>query len=276
MKPFIKYVGGKKQFLPLIENYAKRIQFNRVIEPFCGSAAVTLFLRKEGSIISDLCRELIYVYEVVRDYPKQLMFELDKLHPYNMDKVEYYEIRTQYNLLKSKEILKDEEKVRLSALYIFLNKNCYNGMYRVNSKGEFNTPVGRYKHVDLYEIKNINECSQFLMNCKIINTDFLETTKTACADDLVILDPPYYLHTENYYNKDKFSFADQKRVYDECCRLDSLGIKFMAFNSNESEILNLYSNKFHISVIIANNSINSDSDNRKRKEILITNIDYKE
>lgn len=71
-------------------------------------------------------------------------------------------------------------------------------MYRVNSKGEFNTQIGKYKHVDLYKIKNITACSQFLMNCKILNMDFLETTKIACANDLVILDPPYYLHTENY------------------------------------------------------------------------------
>lgn len=100
MKPFIKYVGGKKQFLPLIENYTKRTQFNRVIEPFCSFSAITLFPKKEGSNISDLCRELIYVYEVVRDYPQHLMCELDKLYPFNMDKVRYYELRTKIQFTK--------------------------------------------------------------------------------------------------------------------------------------------------------------------------------
>lgn len=270
-KPLLKWAGGKRQLLPvLIKKLPK--YYNNYFEPFLGGGALLFELQPSNAYLNDLNKELINMYEIVRDKPQLLLDEL-KIHDENHSITYYYEIRNKdrnsdFDTLPS---------VNLAARTIYLNHTCFNGLYRVNRKGFFNTPIGRYKKPNIIDSENIINVSRYLNgnNIKFSNSDYKELLKLVKKDDFVYLDPPYdpVSKTESFtgYTSVGFSKEEQKKLKAECDKINSIGAYFMLSNSNTDFIKELYK-EYKIVVIPAKRFINSKGNNRNNSsEVLITN-----
>jgi DNA adenine methylase len=208
-------------------------------------------------------------YEVLRDYPDELIEEARK---YTYNKNEYYRLRKRFN----EETIEDIED---AAILLYLNKTGYNGLYRVNSKGEFNVPFGRYKNPKIVNEARIREASILLANIDIFSEHFFNVKKYANEGDIVYFDPPYLPLNETSdftsYSKTGFGYGDHKMLRDTCLELHKGGVLFVQSNSFVEPILKLYENVegFRIKVVQMNRSINSMPSKRGEvNEILITNI----
>jgi DNA adenine methylase len=270
-KPFLKWVGGKTQLLPEI---TARIpdHFSRYFEPFLGGGALFFHLVPEDSILIDINEELTNTYRVIKDKIEELIADL-KQHIY--EKEYYYHIR---NIDRTNEY-KSWSDVRRASRLIYLNKTCFNGLYRVNSKGEFNTPMGRYKNPKIVDEANLRACSKALQKVQIITGSFLEVEEKITSSDFVYFDPPYapLNATSNFtgYSQDGFDQKMQLSLRDLCDRLNAQGVRFIVSNSSAPLILDLYSN-YKIEFVYANRAINSQGDKRgKITEAIITNY-YRE
>lgn len=224
LTPFVKWAGGKRQILQIILDRIKDFGIIKgkdytFFEPFVGGGVVFLALAHKNVVINDYNSELINAYKVIRDDPKNLISLLEKM------KNEYKGIPKYYYDLRA--IDRDEEKyskltsVEKAARTIFLNKTCYNGLYRVNSKGEFNTPMGRYKNPQIYTTKNILDISKYLTenNIEIKNGDYADALNNVQYGDIIYLDPPYHYENEDgftLYQKEGFDFEDFKRLKEKC------------------------------------------------------------
>lgn len=266
-KPFVKWVGGKTQLLPdLISRMPTN--FSKYFEPFIGGGALFFHLQPEQSTLIDINEELTNVYRVIKYKTDELIADL-KQHVYEKDY--YYQIR---NVDRTSEY-KSWSDVRRASRLIYLNKCCFNGLYRVNSKGEFNTPMGKYKNPKILDETNLRACSQALQKAEIINGSFIEVEKKVSSDDFVYFDPPYapLNATSNFtgYSKKGFDEQMQLNLRDLCDRLNSKGVRFMVSNSNAPLILDLYQN-YKIELVYATRAINSKA-NRRNKilEVLVTN-----
>jgi len=254
IKPLIKWAGGKRNLLKVYKKLFPK-EFNNYCEPFLGSGAVFFFLHPQKAILIDKNEELINFYEVVRDYP----FELMKLvSTYKVDKDFYYQIRE----LDPKKL----SKVERAARFLYLNKTAYNGLWRVNSKGKFNVPFGRYKKVQFFDRENLLRASKLLKKALIIHGDFEDILKYAKSGDFIYLDPPYYpiSKTSNFrnYTSEGFSEKDHLRVYKVFKALSERGCFVMLSNSNTPYIRELYKD-FVITEVFANRFINSKAEGRK-------------
>lgn len=271
--PFLKWAGGKGQLLDQYSNYFPE-KFGRYFEPFIGGGAVFFHLRPENALLSDSNQELINCYRQVRENPEELM-ELLETHKqrYQENPKEYfYKIREQVY-----ENLSDPEK---AARTIFLNKTCYNGLYRLNSWGEFNVPIGKYKNPGIYDPENIRAASEALSAAELRVMDYTEIRNFVSAGDLVYLDPPYHPLNETSsftgYTEASFSDEDQKKLALLYHDLDHMGCRVMLSNSNTKLINSLYS-RYNIVKISANRAINSRADRRSAiHELLILNFETKE
>ncbi|AAT27831.1 Dam family site-specific DNA-(adenine-N6)-methyltransferase [[Mycoplasma] mobile] len=273
LKPFVKWAGGKTQLLNVLEKEIPK-NFNTYFEPFVGGGALFLKLQPLHAVISDSNIDLISTYKSFQSKKnyKKMVHELLK-HQNNHNENYYYKIR---NL--DKELNFDKElKYIKAARMIYLNKSCFNGLYRVNSKGFFNVPSGKYKRVNAYDeflYKNLNE--YFLKSkVKILNQDYKKVISLAKAGDFVYLDPPYDTLDEkkNFttYTKNAFGKNEQKHLAETFKDLDKRGVKVMLSNHNTHFINELYKD-YNIKVIHARRSINSSSSGRgKIEEVLITN-----
>ena len=273
-KPFVKWAGGKRQLLPVIANHVPS-KFDRYFEPFLGGGAVFFSLvskeRKAKCFISDLNYDLILSYVTIRDQVKELVSSLENhtVH-YSKKQSDYY--------YKVREANPKNEIDKVSRL-IFLNKTCFNGLYRVNSKGKFNVPVGRYVNPNIVNKENLFEVSKVLQsrNISIKCQDFEDALKGVGQGDFVYLDPPYQpiSSTASFtsYTDSDFDFSDQKRLYDKFKSLDKKGVKVLLSNSRSDEIIELYKEfSDGIVEINANRFINSVSKNRTgHTELLIKN-----
>lgn len=266
-KPFLKWVGGKTQLLPEI---TARIpdHFSRYFEPFLGGGALFFHLVPEDSILIDINEELTNTYRVIKDKIEELIADL-KQHIY--EKEYYYHIR---NIDRTDEYKSWSDARRASRL-IYLNKTCFNGLYRVNSKGEFNTPMGRYKNPKIVDEVNLRACSKALQKAEIITGSFLEIEEKITSSDFVYFDPPYVPlnATSNFtgYSQDGFDQKMQLSLRELCDRLNAKGVRFMVSNSSAPLILDLYSH-YKIELVYANRAINSQGDKRgKITEAIITN-----
>ena len=202
MLPIIKYSGGKRREIKFFERYIPE-KFDRYIEPFFGGGAVYFYLEPEKAIINDLNTNLVNFYKTFSTSREDLIKELSTLEN---DETTYYEIRDMLNNKISREYLD-------ATIYYYINKTCFSGMIRYNSKGDFNVPFGRYKKVDF--IKPLTkEASNLLSKATITNVDFEDVFKEAKEGDFIFLDPPYMSTFQNY-NPDGFSEQDQKRLF-EC------------------------------------------------------------
>jgi DNA adenine methylase len=275
-QPFIKWVGGKKgvlkQILPLFPK-----QFNNYYEPFVGGGAVFFELFSRGLlkdkkiILSDINSELINTYNVVRDNPHELILNLEK-YKYQHNKEFYYKIRDLDRVEEYNKLSNLEKATR----FIYLNKTCFNGLYRVNKKGYFNTPIGSYKNPNIADKYTLLNASEALQNATIKQHSFEEILKYTQKDDLVYLDPPYYPlnKTSNFTSYDSNSFLEDKQLelFELFCKLNNKNIKLIQSNSDTDFIKKLYK-QYNIEIVNANRFINSKSNGRgKINELLIRNF----
>jgi len=272
-KPFLKWAGGKRG---LIEQLFRRFpdDFNNYHEPFLGGGAVFFELYSRGMLqgkqayLSDINSELINTYQVVKNNPEKLITEL-AYYKGNHNKELYYKTREFDRLDDFKTLPKLERATR----FIYLNKTCFNGLYRVNSKGYFNTPIGSYKNPNIADKKVILTASEALQNAIISNQTFDKTLNDADQNDFVYLDPPYYPLTETTsftaYDKNAFLDEKQKQLFDVFKELHQKKCTVMKSNSDTDFIKDLYQ-EYVIDFVQANRFINSKGSGRSKiNEVLI-------
>lgn len=267
--PIVKWVGGKRQLMfELLKIMPKT--YNRYFEPFIGGGALFFELQPDHAYISDMNEELINLYSVVRDSVDELIEDLSK---HEISKEYFLEIR---NIDRTEEYSKLSNVERASR-FIYLNRTCFNGMYRVNSKGEFNVPFGNYKNPRIIDENNLLNCSELLKKTEIKCADFSEIIHKVQKGDFVYFDPPYVPLNETSsftsYTKDGFDIDMQFKLRDVCDELDSMGIKFMLSNSDTKLVNELYAN-YEIKKVFASRQINANADGRgKITEVLVKNYD---
>ena len=277
IKPFVKWAGGKTQLIKKLNEHFPKFE-GTYYEPFLGGGAVFFHLKPKKAVLSDTNAELINLFQVIQKRPDELMAKLDEHQPNVKDKEYFLNVRD-WDLNSLDEI---EQAARM----IFLNKTCFNGLYRVNSKGKFNVPFGRTPQGNppqLYLKENIEACSQALENVELCCEDFYETVKKTKSGDFVYLDPPYHAPNKaSMYSKVAYTDDLQDRVAQFYHDLAKTGAKVMLNNSATLEILkdshtsikDLYENKnYTVKVLDSNWSIGAIGEWRgKRAELLITNF----
>ena len=267
--PIVKWVGGKRQLMfELLKNLPK--SYNRYFEPFIGGGELFFELQPDNAYISDMNEELINLYFVVRDSVDELVHDLNK---HEISKEYFLKIR---NLDRMEKYFKLSNVERASR-FIYLNRTCFNGMYRVNSKGEFNVPFGNYKNPRIIDENNLLNCSELLKKTEIKCADFSEIIHKVQKGDFVYFDPPYVPLNETSsftsYTKDGFDIDMQFKLRDVCDELDSMGVKFMLSNSDTKLVNELYVN-YNIKKVFASRQINANANGRgKITEVLVKNYD---
>lgn len=294
VKPFVKWAGGKSQILNEIRAvYPKGLgtAIRRYAEPFIGGGAVLFDILSTYDLdeiyISDINSELINTYRCIRDDCEELIAELGRYQNEHLPlededrKGYFYTKRSRYNLLK-KEGYEDNE-IEMAALFIYLNKTCFNGLYRVNSKGEFNVPSGVYRNPLICDEENLRNVSDRLCNVRIACRDYRESIDFIDEDTLVYFDPPYRPLTQTAsftaYTKDLFDDESQKELAEYVERLTDIGAKVIVSNSDpknsdtDDDFFDELYEGNSISRIEANRMINSKAEGRgKINELLITNF----
>ena len=262
-KPFVKWVGGKRGVMnELLSRIPKQI--NHYYEPFVGGGALffNIYNKVNHSYLSDLNVDLIVAYNIIKSDLKELI-EVLKIHHKNHNEEYYYHIRSQ-NL---------NCPVDNTARFIYLMKTCYNGLYRVNNKNEFNTPMGRYVNPIICDEENLLVVSRSLTHATIQYNDFSRIEPQ--AGDFVYFDPPYHPTTEDSFIKyvsNGFSEKDQERLRDFAIELSKNGVNVMISNSDDNYIIDLYKKHFKIEKILAPRVVNCKADKRQSVfEVLITN-----
>lgn len=287
--PVLKWAGGKRQLLD--ELYARfPSEYNDYHEPMFGGGALFFDLEPENGTINDTNPRLINFYEQIRDNPNEL---IDRLQNFSDPESEpdpaqafadtrrngketenyYYQQRELFNRRPHGE---DYDELEEAALLLYLNRTCYNGLYRENSDGGFNVPIGRYKNPDWIREKEIRAASEILAGVELYNTDFEYVHSVADGGDLVYFDPPYepMSSTAEFteYSAEGFDRADQKRLLDIADTLDRQKVSVIL--SNSGVLKDMYETAgFYVKTETARRAINSDGDNRGEvNEIIATNI----
>jgi len=273
VSPFLKWVGGKRQIMSsIVDLLPKNIKDLHYIEPFIGGGAVLFHLQPKNAVINDYNEELINVYRVIKENLTPLIEDLKK-HENNADY--FYRIRG----LDRTEDFNNLTSIERASRVIYLNKTCFNGLYRVNNAGEFNAPFGRYKNPNIVNEPTLKAVSKYLnSNNIILNTgDYINTLNNITDKSFVYLDPPYHpvSLSSNFtgYVQGGWGYEDQIRLRQACDTLNSRGIKFLLSNSIAPLILDEYSN-YNITIVKANRTINSNSTGRGEvDEVLIRNYE---
>jgi DNA adenine methylase len=278
ISPFVKWAGGKRQ---LLEEINKRMpkNYNRYFEPFVGGGAVLFDLQPEDAIINDINKALINAYRQIKQSPIELIKAIDELDCNIPDdgKTYYYDIREKYN----DKLMQEDFDVELAAMFIFINKHCFNGLYRVNGKGLFNVPYNNSRQAS-YNIENIMNTSKYLKTITILDGDFEYACKGAKEGDYVFLDSPYApLNDTTFesYTKEGFNKDSHIRLSQLFKDLTVNGCRCMLTNHNTEFINELYSNlfdhnskyKIFIDNVSVKRMINSDANNRVGEEVIIYN-----
>lgn len=269
--PFVKWAGGKRQLIPQIRERMPA-QFNNYYEPFVGGGAVIFELLPENAVINDINRALINAYQMICDHPQGFLQEINRLDAemWEDGKEYYYSLRERYN----DKMMMDEFDVELAALFVFINKHCFNGLYRVNGKGLFNVPYNNSRRSSVDE-KSILEISEFLRNVTIISGDFEAACEGAGKGDFVFIDSPYApLNPTSFesYTKEGFDIESHRRLANLFDKLTARGCYCMLTNHNTDLIKELYGNKgYTIDVVSVKRMINSDASKRVGEEVIICN-----
>lgn len=290
-KPFIKWVGGKSQLLnevmaalPIDIAHRQNLTY---IEPFVGGGAVLFWILQqypniEKAIINDINAELICTYRVIKENVEDLIKELSKYQsdylPLNDEerKVYYLDRRARYNTHQS-------DNIETAALFIFLNRTCFNGLYRVNSNGDFNVPFGKYKNPKICDAETLRADSVILQRVEILCGDFTQTGIYANKNSIFYFDPPYKPLTETSsftsYTVRGFDDNEQIRLRDFCNNITANNAMFVASNSDpkeeceEGNFFDKIYNHFTIKRVYASRMINANASGRgKLSEIMVTNI----
>lgn len=243
-KPFLKWAGGKSRVAKEITSFFPE-KFNRYIEPFVGGGAIYFAISPQKGLLNDLNKCLIGTYEIIRDRPNELIKRLSKIDKeyHSLSTLEqkekyYYDSRELYNKIDTV----DAEKY---ALFIFLNKTGFNGMYRENSKGQYNIPFGKHEKCLICDTNNILNVSKDLADVTLTSGDYKEALKSAQKGDLIYLDPPYVpvSKTSNFtqYQKEGFNFDEHLLLRDLALKLHKKGCYVVISNSSCKESKELYS-----------------------------------
>jgi DNA adenine methylase len=264
--PILKWAGGKSRLLAQFESHFPPTgSYKRYFEPFLGGAAVFFSLQPPESYLFDLNEMLIEVYTVIRDNVDDLIAALQQ---HFNDKDYFYAVRAQRP--------EDLTPAQRAARFIFLNKTCYNGLYRVNQQGQFNVPFGRYKNPAICDEKGLRAAHTALQSANLEVADFHVMLDRAEPGDLIYFDPPYeplsVTSSFTSYTSSGFDSSDQRRLAEVYRALDARGCLLMLSNSSAPLIAELYRD-FHIHDISARRVINRNGSGRGTiKELLITNF----
>ena len=271
--PILKWAGGKRQ---LLSELTRRLpeRWDTYFEPFIGGGALLVELANRGrlgrAVIGDMNPELVNLYRVVKRDPEELSRALSDAKFQNNEE-SFRRLRSEFNAL----IGTRKHPVDRAALLVYLNKHSYNGLWRVNRKGHYNVPFGKYARLNLPSSQNLEKFSRMLEGVTLMHADFGRIVRTAKRGDFVYLDPPYHPLSKTAcftdYTTGGFSFEDQKRLAAVFRRLSDKGVRLMLSNSSMPEITDLYSG-FSIHTVTARRFINCNG--RKRSgvsELIVTN-----
>jgi DNA adenine methylase len=267
MVPFLKWPGGKRWLMTKFGHYFPQ-SFNRYFEPFLGGAAGFFFLNPSRSTISDINVELVNLYHVMRDSPVALAQAM-QIHQKLHDKNYYYSIRN----------ADYDDPIKVASRFLYLNRTCFNGMYRVNSAGQFNVPIGTKQNC-IFDIAQFPVYATRLKNANIISCDFEDTINECGLNDLVFADPPYTLsHSQNSfikYNEHLFTWADQNRLLKSLCSARSRGAIIIATNANYEPLKKMYTDSgFYVKVLKRFSVISGKAEKRqKQEELLISSFAF--
>lgn len=293
VKPFVKWAGGKGSLIPQITKYypadLKTGVIDKYVEPFVGGGAVLIDILQKYDVKQayayDTNRDLINAYNVIKTDVDALINKLKKFEDEYISlemgdrKKYYYEVRSEYN---SSEIKKGKTSLKRAAEFIFLNRTCFNGLYRVNQSGDFNVPMGKYKNPTICDEENLKALSKLIKNVEFICGDYQTTEEIVDKNTFVYFDPPYrpLSVTSGFtsYTKDDFDDDDQKQLASYFRALDTKNAKLMLSNSNPKNVNeedtffdDIYSG-FNINELQANRMINANANKRgKISELLIIN-----
>ncbi len=269
-KPFIKWVGWKRQLIEQFQELFPK-DFNNYHEPFLGGWAVFFNLQKKQSFLSDVNKELINVYKIIKTNPKKLIEFLETLE-YSKEK--FLEIRAWDREDNWQE---KYSNVQRAWRFIYLNRTCFNGLYRVNSKWQFNVPFGKYKNPDFIQKENILNVSKLLnkTQAQIKLASFEKVLENASPWDFIYFDPPYDVLTDSAnftsYDKSWFWRDMQKKLRDIFVELDKMWCKVMLSNHNTPFIREIYS-WYKFDIVKARRNVNSKGDKRGEvEEIVVRN-----
>ena len=297
VRPFVKWAGGKNKLILQIEQYyPKELKENKIdvyIEPFVGGGAILIDILKKYNIKKayafDINKNLINCYNIIKDKVESLVLELKKLEEEYLklddeNRKEYdYDIRKKYNSIN---IENENEALEKTTYFIFLNKTCFNGLYRENRRGQFNVPIGKYKNPTIFDEENLIELSKLIKNVTFINGDYRESYKYIEENTFIYFDPPYrpINKTSSFtsYSKEDFNDENQKKLGEYFRKINdnNSNVKLMLSNSNpknnneKDDFFEQIYNGFKINEIKANRMINSNKEKRgKISELLIINYE---
>ena len=293
-KPFLKWAGGKTQLITDIEKALPKEFISQkftYVEPFVGSGAVLFWILNnfpnvEKAVINDINADLTNTYKVIASKTKNLISVLEQLQG-EFHALELLEDKKKEYFYAKRELFntRETDKVTQAALFIFLNRTCFNGLFRVNKNNGFNVPMGSYKKPTICDKENLLAVSEVLQRVEILTGDYQKTLQHAKKPALFYFDPPYKPLSNtscfNSYAKDEFGDAEQIRLRDFCKTLDTLDHKWLLSNSdvkgkdiNDNFFDDLY-NEFNINRVFATRMINANAEKRgKLTELLITNYDF--
>lgn len=264
--PFLKWPGGKRWLIKKMPEVFS-IQFNNYYEPFLGSGAVFFHLCPNKSVLSDVNEDLINLYVQMRDHP-QLLAEQLQIHQKKHNKAYYYEMRDNDYV----------SSVERAGRFLYLNRTCFNGMYRENKNGKFNVPIGT-KDNCLYDIDKFEHYSSALKNTELMACDFREVIKKARTGDLLFVDPPYTIGQAQQnsfikYNSKLFSWNDQKDLCSGIVEARNRGVIIISTNAYCDELLEMYKKEgFYVLPIEKKSTISGVIDKRRKTtELLITSF----
>lgn len=271
IEPFVKWAGGKRQLLSQIKERMPE-KYNNYYEPFIGGGAVIFELLPANALINDINKALINAYKQIRNVPGAFLEAVNRFDEEMWDdgKEYYYALRERYN----DKLMKAEYDVELAALFVFINKHCFNGLYRVNGKGCFNVPYNNSRRASVNE-KAIRGISEYLQGVTIMDGDFEAACRNAKKGDFVFIDSPYApLNPTSFesYTKEGFDIDSHKRLAKLFHKLTARGCYCMLTNHNTDLINELYGNNgYRLDVVSVKRMINSDASNRVGEEVIICN-----
>lgn len=275
MKPIIKWSGGKTWAIEYVRDLITPEMLDRgtYIEPFCGGAALALALQPKKAILGDLNSELINMYRVIKHNPDDLISNLAWMQLSHTPEY-FYEVRA-WDKLSDFSL---QNPVMRASRFIYLNKTCFNGLYRVNSKGYFNTPLGRSssgKPIEITQADKIRELNSYFTDTRnsidFVCDDYLAITAKAEPGDIVILDPPYTQTNHTSYQKEGFTWTATEKLKEECDRLNALGCYVIVFNEATPEVKDLFKD-YEIQEVSVKRTVSCKSTGRRADEVIITNI----
>jgi DNA adenine methylase len=268
--PILKWVGGKGRLLTqLAPLLPPAVDERRHVEPFMGGAALFFARRPERALLCDVNPELVGVYQAVRDDVEGVIRALSRLASGGHGGEAYYGVRTRYNAERR------APRTERAAMFLYLNKTCFNGLHRVNRRGEFNVPAGKYKNPRILDAENLRAASTALARADVRCAGFEELLGSARPGDFVYLDPPYVPLTATAsftaYAQDGFGMAEQERLRDVYRELDRRGCKLMLSNSDTPAVRALY-REWRIDVVMAPRAVSCDGAGRQAvAEVVVRN-----